>query len=234
MERRKFSLIGLGLLAGVPCLAINPARALGLADFSSAEASQALTTTLERGARAAIDLLGKSDGFLGNERVKIALPPKLRDAESLLRTLGQGDRLDELVVGMNRAAEAAVPLARDLMLDAARRMTVDDAKRILNGGDTSVSVFFAEKTRPALSEKFLPIVTRSTDKLALTGQYNQLASKAADFGLIQREDASLERYVTGKALDGLYAVIADEERKIRQDPVGTGSALLHKVFGALK
>jgi hypothetical protein len=158
----------------------------------------------------------------------------LQDAEPTLRRFGQGGRLDELVTTMNRAAEEAVPMAQDLMLAAVRGMTVADGKKILDGGDTSVTSFFAEKTRVPLGQKFLPVVTRSTDRVGLAGQYNQIAGKAADFGLLRREDASIERYVTGKALDGLYLMIGEEERKIRRDPVGTGSALLSKVFGALK
>jgi hypothetical protein len=151
-----------------------------------------------------------------------------------LRTLGQGQQLDELVTAMNRAAEAAVPQARDLLLGAVRGMSVGDAKKILGGGDTSVTAFFADKTRTPLSQKFLPVVTRSTERVGLAAKYNQIAGKAAELGLVRREDASIQQYVTGKALDGLYFMIGEEERKIRRDPVGSGSALLSKVFGALK
>jgi len=189
---------------------------------------------LERGARNAIGQLGQVNGFLGNEKVRIPLPKQLLEAEPMLRRFGQGDRLDELVTGMNRAAEAAVPMAQDLMLGAVRGMTVADGKKILNGGETSVTDYFAGKTRLPLGKKFLPVVTRSTEKVGLATQYDQIAGRAADYGLIRREDASIEQYVTSKALDGLYFVIGEEERKIRRDPVGTGSALLSRVFGALK
>lgn len=212
----------------------DPVRALTLEDLSQGEAVRGLKAALERGARGAIGQLGKMDGFLGNDKVRIPLPHQLQDAEQMLRTFGQGARLDELVVTMNRAAEAAVPLAQELMLGAVRGMSVDDGKKILAGGETSVTAFFADKTRAPLGQKFLPVVTRSTERVGLAGQYNQIAGKAADFGLLRREDASIEQYVTGKALDGLYYVIGEEERKIRRDPVATGSALLGKVFGALK
>lgn len=232
MDRRNFSSWGLTVLmgAGFPKLV----SALTLDELSQGEAAQALKAALERGTRNAIGQLGQLNGFLGNERVRIPLPQQLRDVEPMLRRFGQGDRLDELVTSMNRAAEEAVPLAQDLMLGAVRSMSVSDAKKILHGGDTSVTGFFAEKTRAPLGQKFLPVVTRTTEKVGLAGQYNQLAGRAADFGLIQRDDASVEHYVTGKALDGLYFMIGEEERKIRQDPIGTGSALLGKVFGALK
>jgi hypothetical protein len=234
MDRRKFSQLGPLLLAGVPGLLALRAQALTLAELTQGEAVQALKTALERGSRLAISQLSQPNGFLGNDKVRIPLPKQLQENEKMLRKLGQGRRLDELVSTMNRAAEAAVPQAQELMLAAVRGMSVEDGKKILRGGDTSVTTFFAEKTRLPLGAKFLPVVTRSTERVGLAGQYNRVAGKAADFGLLRREDASIEQYVTGKALDGLYFMIGEEERKIRRDPVGTGSAILGKVFGALK
>ncbi len=234
MDRRKFSQIGPLLLAGVPGLLSWRAQALTLTELSQGETVQALKSALERGARGAISQLSQPNGFLGNEKVRIPLPRQLQESEKTLRKLGQGRRLDELVTTMNRAAEAAVPMAQELMLGAVRDMTVADGKKILVGGDTSVTAFFADKTKVPLGQKFLPVVTLSTEKVGLAGQYNRIAGKAADYGLLRREDASIERYVTDKALDGLYYMIGEEERKIRRDPVATGSALLSKVFGALK
>ncbi len=234
MDRREFNSVWLPVLGVCLGLSATAARALSLADLSQGQASQGLKAALEQGAKAAVAQLGQTDGFLGNEKVRIPLPGYLNDAASLLRTFGQGARLDELVTAMNRAAEAAVPLARDLLLAAVRGMSIDDAKKILAGGETSVTAFFAEKTRTPLSQKFLPLVTRSTEKVGLADKYNQVAGRAAELGLMRREDASIQQYVTGKALDGLYLVIGEEERKIRRDPVGTGSAVLSKVFGALK
>jgi len=234
MDRRKFSQLGPLLLAGVPGLLALRAQALPLAELTQGEAVQALKTALERGSRLAISQLSQPNGFLGNDKVRIPLPKQLQENEKMLRKLGQGRRLDELVSTMNRAAEAAVPQAQELMLAAVRGMSVEDGKKILRGGDTSVTTFFAEKTRLPLGAKFLPVVTQSTERVGLAGQYNRVAGKAAGFGLLRREDASIEQYVTGKALDGLYFMIGEEERKIRRDPVGTGSAILGKVFGALK
>jgi hypothetical protein len=234
MDRREFNSVWGPVLSACLGLSAGAAQALSLESLSQADASKGLKEALEQGAKAAVSQLGQPDGFLGNEKVRIPLPGYLHDAAALLRTLGQGQRLDELVTAMNRAAEAAIPLARDLLLGAVRGMGVSDAKKILGGGDTSVTAFFAEKTRSPLSQKFLPVVTRSTEKVGLADKYNQLAGRAAELGLLQREDASIQQYVTGKALDGLYLVIGEEERKIRRDPVGTGSALLGKVFGALK
>ena len=135
---------------------------------------------------------------------------------------------------MNRAAEAAMPEAKALLVSAVKSMSVSDATRILGGGDNSVTEFFAGKTRAPLGVKFLPIVTKATEKVALADKYNALAGKASAMGLLKKDDANLQQYVTAKALDGLYLMIGEEEKKIRQDPVGTGSAILKKVFGSLR
>jgi hypothetical protein len=234
MDRRQFNSVSIPVLASLIALAHQHALALTLADLTNSQASQGLKVALEKGALSAIGLLGKPDGFLGNDKVRIPLPGFLNDAANLLRNLGQGDRIDELVTSMNRAAEAAVPMAKDILLGSVKSMTVEDAKKILSGGDTSVTGFFAEKTREPLGVKFLPVVTKATEKVGLADKYNDIASKAAGMGLMKKEDANIQQYVTGKSLDGLYFMIGEEEKKIRQDPVGTGSAILQKVFGALK
>jgi hypothetical protein len=177
---------------------------------------------------------GRPDGFLGNPRVRIPLPGFLADAAKLLEATGQRRRVDELVTAMNRAAEAAVPEAKPLLVAAVKSMSVEDARKVITGGDDSVTQFFAGKTREPLAVKFLPIVTRATERVQLAEKYNAVAGKAAGLGLVRKEDANVQQYVTGKALDGLYMMIGDEERKIRSDPLATGSAILKKVFGALK
>jgi hypothetical protein len=232
MDRRKFNSIP--LLAAVILLAQQRAQAFSLDELSNKDATQGLKVALEKGALAAVNLLGKKDGFLGNEKVRIPLPGYLEDAAKLLRTFGQGARIDELVTAMNRAAETAVPMAKDLLLSAVKSMNVSDAKKILAGGETSITSFFAEKTRTPLGVKFLPIVTQATAKVGLAEKYNQVAGKAADMGLVKKEDANIQQYVTGKSLDGLYLMIGEEEKNIRQNPVAAGSALLEKVFGTLK
>jgi len=209
---------------------IAPGVAVSAA-LSEADAAGGIRLALERGAVAAVALLGKTDGFLGNPKVRIPLPSHLEDAASVLRRFGQGQRVDALVTSMNRAAEKAVPEAKSLLVQTAKSVTVDDALHIVRGGETSVTDYFATKTRTPLGERFLPIVQRATERVALADKYNALAERASRFGLVKPEEADLQRYVTGKALDGLYLMIGDEERKIRRDPVGTGSALLRKVFG---
>jgi hypothetical protein len=229
MQRREFT----ALLPAFVGLLGAGGRA-GAAGLSELDAASGIRTALERGAVAAVGLLGKTDGFLGNPKVRIPLPGFLNDAAGLLKATGQQKRVDQLVLAMNRAAEAAVPEAKALLVGAVKAMSVDDAVKIVKGDDNSVTRFFADKTREPVGEKFLPIVTQATEKVSLAAKYNALASKAAGLGLMKKEDANIEQYVSAKALDGLYLMIGEEERKIRRDPVGTGSAILKKVFGSLK
>ena len=237
MQRRQFNQVGASALGALILTTYQQAHALSVSDLSgvtNAEAGSGLKTALEKGAVAAVALLGRPDGFLGNPKVRIPLPGYLEDASKLLKNFGQGKRIDELVTSINRAAETAVPMGRDLLVSAVRGMNVNDAKKILTGGETSVTRFFAEKTREPLGVKFFPVVTKAIEKVGLANKYNEFAAKAAGFGLVRKEDANLQQYVTGKSLDGLYLIIAEEEKKIRQDPIGTGSAILGKVFGSLK
>ncbi|HWH81778.1 MAG TPA: DUF4197 domain-containing protein [Burkholderiaceae bacterium] len=231
MRRRKFTSAAVSA-AGLGALGVGvSARAAGLTE---SDAALGVRAALERGAVAAVGLLGKTGGFLDNPKVRIPLPGFLNEAAKLAKFTGQQQRVDALVTAMNRAAEQAVPQAKTLLINAVKAMSVEDGKQIITGGDNSVTQFFATKTRAPLAVTFLPIVTRATEKVALADKYNALAGKASGLGLLKKDDANIQQYVTGKALDGLYLVIGDEERKIRQNPVGTGSAILQKVFGALK
>ena len=207
------------------------AGAATAAPSSEADAASGVRAALERGAVAAVGLLGRPDGFLGNPKVRIPLPGFLNDAAKLLKFTGQQKRVDELVTAMNRAAEAAVPEAKALLVAAVKNLGVGDARRIITGGDGSVTRFFAEQTRTPLGAKFLPIVKRETQRVDLAERFNAVAGKASSMGLVKGDDANIEGYVTRKALDGLYLVIGEEEKKIRSDPIGTGSALLARVFG---
>lgn len=224
MQRRKFT-SGVFFTGWAVC---DPLRA---ATFSESDAAAGIRSALERGAIAAVALLGKADGFMGNPLVRISLPGFLDDASKLLKLTGQQKRVDELVLAMNRAAEAAVPQARTLLISTAKSISVQDAVSVVRGSGTSVTDFFARTTRQPLGEQFLPIVTKATEKVSLADKFNAVAGKAAQFGLLKGDDSNIQRYVTAKSLDGLYLMIGAEERKIRKDPAGTGSAILRKVFG---
>ena len=234
-DRRRFHHQALAAsLAWLVSGTLQHAHALSLSSMSEQEVGKGLKAALEQGAKAAVSLLGQPGGFLDNPKVRIPLPEHLEKAADMLRLAGQGKKVDELVTGMNRAAEAAVPMGRDLLVKAVQTMTVQDAKQILTGGDNAVTQFFADKTREPLGASFLPVVEKAVGQVKLAKAYNRVASQASGFGLIKQEDASVERYVTGKTLDGLYTIIGEEERKIRQDPVGAGSKLIEKVFGAVR
>jgi Protein of unknown function (DUF4197) len=204
-----------------------------LENITNREAISALRTAVEKGSRAAVDQLGKENGFFGDTRVKIPLPPSLQRAERNLRRFGMGKYADELVLTMNRAAEAAVPEAKQLFVDSVKKMSVQDAKGILTGGETAGTEYFRRTTSEQLRKRFLPIVQKSTQKVGLAQKYNQYAEQGVALGLVEADQANLDDYVTRKALDGLYFMVAEEEKKIRQDPVGTASSILKKVFGAL-
>jgi len=201
--------------------------------ISDRDAINALKGALDKGSRAAVAQLGRENGFLGDARVRIPLPESLQRAEKNMRRLGMAKYVDELIVTLNRAAEAAVPEAKQLFIDAVRQMSVQDAKGILTGGDTAATEYFRRTTADQLRQRFLPIVRRSTARVGLAQKYNQYAERGVRVGLVEARDANLDDYVTGKALDGLYFMVAEEEKKIRKDPVGTASSLLKRVFGAL-
>ena len=212
-------------------LASATARAAG---FSQADASGAVRAALERGADLAVKQLGQADGFMGNDKIRIPLPDVLEKAAPLLRTLGRGRQMDELISAMNHAAENAVSLALPLLRSAIKSMSVQDARQIVSGGEHAVTDFFAAKTRAPLSVQFSPLVDKAVANLSLAQRYNELTSRASGMGLLQGNNAAtVQQHVTSKALDGLYFVIGEEERRIRNDPVGTGSALLKKVFSSL-
>jgi hypothetical protein len=216
-------------------LAFASTAALGgaLDALTSKDAGAGLKTALSQGVDRAVAQLGATDGFLKNPRVTIPLPPALEKADRALRMVGMGGDADALRETMNHAAESAVGEAGPVLRKSLRSMTLEDAKGILSGGEDSATQYFRRTSGDELRSRFKPIVVRATAKLKLASVYDQYAGKAAGLGLVSASDADLNEYVTGKALDGLFTVIADEERAIRKDPAGQASALLRKVFGSL-
>ncbi len=214
-------------------LIASGALAASIDNLSNRDAVGGLKAALEKGSLAAVARLGVQNGFLNNDKVRIGLPPILEQARPLLKMTGRGDQLDALVVSMNHAAEAAVPMAKPLLLNAVKSMSVDDAKRILTGGDTSVTDFFRDKTSARLAAQFRPIVKKVTDRSDLSAKYNGTMGQVSRLGLAQ-QPATVEDYVTQKTLDGLFTMIAEEEKAIRRDPVGSGSKIIGKVFGVLR
>ena len=205
-----------------------------LGSISNTDASSGLRQALTDGASTAVSLLGIENGFFGNPQVKIPLPPALKNIEGAMRMFGMSRQADDLILSMNRAAEAAVPEAKQLLVDAARRMTLQDAKGILTGGQTSVTDYFRRTTSAQLTQRFLPIVRTATDRVGLAQQYNAYAGQAASYGLVGKDNSTVEAYVTQKSLDGLYFMIGEQEKSFRTNPLGASSDIVKKVFGALR
>ena len=209
------------------------ANGISFDNLSNKDVTAGLKQALNKGTANAVSALGKPDGFFANDRVKIPLPDSLQKVDHTLRNFGMGSYADELVLTMNRAAEAAVPEARSLLLAAVKEMTLKDAKGILSGGDSAATDYFREKTSQKLTAKFLPAVQQATAKVGVAQKYNQFAANASRVGLIDDSQANLDNYITQHALAGLFLLIADEEKAIRANPLEQGSKLLSKVFGSI-
>lgn len=199
---------------------------------SKSEAVDGLKAALDQAVTKAVTGLGKPDGFMGNPEVRIPLPGKLQKAAKTMRKLGMGKQTDALQLAMNRAAEAAVPEAKVLFVDAIKQMSVADAVGLLRGPEDAATQYFRGAMTGKLTERFQPIVTKATESVQLAKQYNDLAGRASSMGLVDQKDASIDAYVTRKALDGLFLMMAKEEAAIRKDPLTQASALLRKVFGS--
>ena len=226
MKTRMFALIT-GLALGWPALA-------GLESITNQDATAGLREALVKGSQVAVEALGKQDGFFGNGKVKIPLPESAQKVEKVMRQFGMGKQADELILTLNRAAEAAMPEAKVLLVDAVKKISVQDAKGILTGGQDSATQYFKRTSSDQLRAKFLPIVKKATEKVKLAQKYDEYAEKGVKFGLVKKEDANLDNYVTQKALDGLFVMVAEEEARIRQNPAEAATSILKKVFGALK
>lgn len=228
---RMFAAVFSGLIVGLALCAHALAQDLG--SLSNGDAVGGLKDALTQGTAAAVSKLGVENGFLGNDKVKIPLPDALKRVESGMRMLGMQKQADELVTAMNRAAEQAVPEGKALLVAAVKNMSVQDAKGILTGGDTAATDYFRKATSDQLTQKFLPIVTRATSKVGLAEKYNKLAGQGAQLGLVDAKQSKIENYVTQKTLDGLFLMIAEQEKAIRKDPVGSATGMAQKVFGLL-
>jgi hypothetical protein len=224
----------INLLPLFGCLWATCALPVDLSQLTNQDAARGMKGALTSGAAAAISKLGVPGGFLDNPKVRIPLPPALDEIAKGMRFLGRGKDADELVAAMNHAAEQAVPQAKGLIVNAIKSMSIEDAKKILTGGDESATQFFRDKTAAPLALQFMPVVKRATERVGLAQKYNQFAAQGAKLGLVKGDAATVEQYVTHKALDGLFLMIGEEERAIRENPVAAGSAIVSKVFGALK
>ena len=219
------------LLAGA-LLSVN-AFAMSLSDLSQSDATGGLKDALTQGAQVAVKQLSQPGGFSNDPAVRIELPGRLGKAAKTMKQFGMGAQVDQLEASMNKAAEAAMPQAQALLVDAVKKMTVTDAKGILQGGDHSATDYLNRSSREQLRAKFLPIIKQATDQVGVAKQYNAFASQAAAFGVVDAKSANIENYVTEEALDGLFKIIAEQEKTIRQTPTAAATGLAKKVFGVL-
>lgn len=213
----------------------TPGGGGGTAALTQGEMSGGLKEALAQGVEWSVNALGREDGFLGDERVRIPMPKPLRMVEQGARALGQDRYADEFITTMNRAAERAVPEAASILADAIRAMTVQDAAGILSGPDDAATRYFRRTSGETLEQRFLPIVREATSRSGVTVAYKNLVGKGGGMmgGLVDTRSLDLDRYVTEKTLDGLFTYIALEEKRIRENPLARGSDLLKKVFGSL-
>ncbi|HEY7553348.1 MAG TPA: DUF4197 domain-containing protein [Candidatus Binatia bacterium] len=207
---------------------------MGGGGLSDAKIASGLQEALKIGTDNAVVQTGTVDGFLLNKAIKILMPKPLQKIEQPLRLVGYGPQIDEFVVGMNRAAEKAVPFAKDIFWDAIGQMTFDDAKKILNGSDTAATDYFKSKTSNKLHAAFRPSVENVMNDVGVTRQYNDLIGRYKNVPFAQSITFDVNQYVTEKATDGLFYVVAQEEQKIRRNPAARVTDLLKEVFGSKK
>jgi len=204
---------------------------LGTNSLSDSKINAGLKQALQIGAENSVKLVGRKDGYFANAAIKILMPKNLQPLEKGLRMVGYGPKVDDFVLSMNRSAEAAAPAARKIFVDAITSMSFDDARHILTGGDTAATEYFKQKTTPQLTVAFRPVVDKTMADNGVTKQYNSLVGQYKALPFAKKQDLDITNYVVGKALDGLFFELGEEERKIRKDPAKQTTDLLKEVFG---
>src|ERR1041384_7270597 len=204
---------------------------LGANNLTDSKISAGLKQALQIGAENSVKLVGRKDGYFANNAIKILMPKNLHPLEKGLRMVGYGPKIDSFVLSMNRSAEAAAPAARKIFVDAITSMSIDDARHILSGGNTAATDYFKEKTTAQLTTAFRPVADKTMAENGVTRQYNSLVAQYKMLPFARNQNLDITNYVVGKALDGLFYELGDEERKIRQDPAKQTTDLLKEVFG---
>jgi len=199
--------------------------------LSDVKIGSGLKEALQIGTENAVGLTGKTDGYFLNQVIKILMPEKLKTFEKGLRAVGYGPKVDEFVLSMNRAAEKAAPAAKQIFWDAIGEMTFDDARKILSGNETAATEYFKGKTTDKLSSTFKPVVNKSMNEVGVTRQYKELVGRYESIPFVKKESFDLDQYVVTKALDGLFHMVGEEEKKIRKNPAARTTDLLKEVFG---
>ena len=190
-----------------------------------------LKEALEIGTEKAVKAVSKTDGYFGNQLVKILLPDKIQKVADVVAKLGFQDQVDRVILSMNRAAEAAAPKATAIFVDAVKAMSFDDARKILQGSDTAATQYFKEKTSKKLYDAFKPVVVANMNKVGVAKAYKDMMAPYESLPLAPKESMDLDHHVTSKALDGLFLMVGQEEKKIRTNPAARVTDLLKTVFG---
>lgn len=204
-------------------------------DLDDGTIASGLKEALSIGTKDAVKSVSQVDGYFGNEAIKILIPENIQMVADVLSTVGYKEKVDNFVFSMNRAAEKAAPEALSIFVDAIKEMTFEDAKNILNGGDTAATDFFKDKTQGKIHDAFKPIISTSMDEVGVARTYKEMINKYEILPFVQtivKEDSiNLDQYVTNKAVDGLFYMVGQEEKKIRTDPAARATELLKTVFG---
>jgi len=235
MKIRAFIVCMMVILIAIPASAQFDKifKGLGIgqtAGLSDEKIGSGLKEALKVGTENAVGLTGKTDGYFLNQAIKILMPEKLRNVEKGLRAVGYGPQVDEFVLSMNRAAERAAPAAKDIFWNAIGEMTFEDARKILSGNETAATDYFKAKTTDKLTATFRPVVEKTTNEVGVTRQYKELVGKYESIPFVKKETFDIDGYVVTKALDGLFHVVGEEERKIRTNPQARVTDLLKEVF----
>jgi len=209
-------------------------QGLGIGGLSDAKIGSGLKEALRVGTETAVSLTGKTDGYFANQAIKILMPSQLETADKGLRMVGYGPQLDEFVLSMNRAAEAAAPGAKKIFGDAIGAMSIEDARKIWSGGDNAATQYFKSKTSDQLTAAFKPVVDKALNQVGVTRQYKELLGRAQSIPFMKTESLDIDRYVLGKSLDGLFLVLGEQEKQIRTNPAARTTDLLKEVFAASK
>jgi hypothetical protein len=209
-------------------------QGLGIGGLSDAKIGSGLKEALRVGTETAVSLTGKTDGYFANQAIKILMPSQLQTADKGLRMVGYGPQLDEFVLSMNRAAEAAAPGAKKIFGDAIGAMSIEDARKIWSGGDNAATQYFKSKTSDQLTAAFKPVVDKALNQVGVTRQYKELLGRAQSIPFMKTESLDIDRYVLGKSLDGLFHVLGEQEKQIRTNPAARTTELLKEVFSASK
>ncbi len=203
----------------------------GVSGLSEKDAADGIREALVKGTGESVKLVTNVDGYFGNPEIKIPFPPEAKEIESRLRSIGLGNKVDEVILSLNRAAEDAGKEAKTIFVDAIKGMSIKDAINIVKGENDAATKYLNRTTSPRLNAKFQPIVKVSLDKVDATKQWEELVKTYNKIPFVKKMNPNLPEYVTGKAIDGLFVMVAKEELKIRQDPMARTSEILKKVFG---